>query len=455
MTVDAPATYHTQVTDPTRVQLPVTVDAGSGSSVRGITLTVDASEVRGKVRLDAKRICTEGTGYVFTCRLTSSSRRYRLYDLVVLGADRAAEPGAHGTVRFSATGPNGQRAEAETVMTAGTPELWGKKIAIEDAAAGKPVELWGGVLNRGPVAASGIGVTLVASRMEIDRRYANCRYAESGESRAYCYFDTQVEPGEAYAFDAPFVVEGAAELTKGSVSLRIFAPGQDAGPYFDEDEYTVPGTGPKLGLKPTEPKGFAQMSGHIPIDTNQRVDVRAVAGDLRGRPGDIVQLAVGLRNGGAGRVDARYLRYEVVPPRGVTLIPPEKPSPDPEADEAPYWICSPWEQGEERYTCGSKSLKPGASETQVLRFRIDERTTGTGQVKVVLKGGYAQRDSDKGNNVAKIAVRVAGADDGRGRSVARRSGGLSWGLAAGIGVVCALALAAAVFYGVRRSRRRD
>ncbi|MFD2691240.1 hypothetical protein ACFS5L_41345 [Streptomyces phyllanthi] len=454
MTVEVPATYYTQVTDPTRVELPVTVDAGSGSSVLGATLTVDASEVRGKVRLYAKRNCTEGAVYVFTCRLTSSHQRYRLYDLVVLGADKAAEPGAHGTVRFSFTGPDGRRAEARTVMTAGTPKLWGKKLSIEDAPAGKPVEIWGGVLNRGPIAASGFGVTVTSSRMVLDRRYGNCRYAESGPSRAYCFFDTRVEPGEAYAFDAPFVVEGGEELTKTSVSMSIFAPGQDAGPYFNEDEYTVPGTGPRLGLKPTEPKGFAQLSGHIPIDTDQRVDVQAVAGDLRGTPGDVVRLEVGLRNTGPGRIDARYFRYEIVPPEGITLIPPEKPSPDPEADESPYWVCSPWEPGEERYVCGGKGLGPGASETQVLRFRIDERSTGTGHVKVVFKGGYAERDSDKGNNVAKITVKVTGAGDGEDRSTDGRSGGLGWSLVAGTGLLGVLALAAVVPYGVRRFHRR-
>ena len=387
-------------------------------------------------------------------RAGATTRTIAQRGLVVLGADKTAEPGARGTVRLSATGPDGQRAEAETVMTAGTPELWGKKLAIEDAPAGQAVEIWGGVLNRGPVAASGFGVTVVASRMEIDRRYDNCRYAESGESRAYCFFDTRVEPGEAYAFDAPFVVEGGEELTKSSVNMSIFAPGQDAGPYFNAEEYTVPGAGPKLGLKPTEPKGFTQLSGHISIDTDQRVDVGAVAGNLRGRPGDIVQLEVGLRNKGPGRIDARYLRYEIVPPEGITLIPPEKPSPDPEADEPPYWICSPWEPGEERYTCGSKSLRPGASETQVLRFRIDGRTTGTGHVKIVLKGGYAERDSDKGNNVAKITVQVAGAGDGQGRDADGRKRGLPWSLAAGAGVVGALALAAAVLYGIRRFHTR-
>lgn len=461
MTVDAPAAYYTQVTDPTRVELPVTVDAGRGSSVRGVTLTVDASEVRGKVRLYAKRICAEGAGYVFTCRLTSSVQRYRLYDLVVLGAHKTAEPGARGTVRLSATGPDGQRAEAETVMTAGTPELWGKDLSVEDAPAGRPVEIWGAVLNRGPVAASGFGVTVAGSRMRLERRYGNCRYAETNRTLAYCFFDARVEPGEAYAFDAPFVVEGEDEVTKSAVDMRIFAPGQDAGPYFDEAEYTVPGTGPEIGLKPTEPKGFTRFSGHISIDTDQRVDVRAVAGELRGRPGDIVRLKVGLRNAGPGRVDARYLRYEIVVPEGVTLIPPEKPSPDPEADEAPYWICGPWERGGKRYLCGSKSLGPGAFGTQVLRFRIDRRPTGTGYVKAVLKGGYAGRDSDSGNNVAEITVKSAGgAGDGRvsgaggeNRAADGRGGGPRRILVAGAAGVGVLTLAA-VLYRVRRSGER-
>ncbi len=102
-------------------------------------------------------------------RAGAATRTIAQRGLVALGADKTAEPGARGTVRLSATGPDGQRAEAETVMTAGTPELWGKKLAIEDAPAGQAVEIWGGVLNRGPVAASGFGVTVVALRMEIDR----------------------------------------------------------------------------------------------------------------------------------------------------------------------------------------------------------------------------------------------------------------------------------------------
>ncbi|MFM9368540.1 hypothetical protein [Streptomyces sp. Da 82-17] len=467
----APGMYYTQTSDPVRVHLPVTIDAGDGASVRGVTLTVDASEVRGVVRLYAKRVCEEGAGYVFTCRLTSSRQRHVLTDLVVLGADKAAEPGTHGTVRLTATGPDGQRAEAETVMTAGTPELWGKKVSIKDAPAGKPVEIRGGVLNRGPIAATGFGVEVTPdSRTQLARRYRNCRYTETSPTKAYCFFDKRVEPGRAYAFDAPFVADGGTALTKGSVYVNAFAPGQDAGPYFDEAEYTVQGAGPELGLTPTEPEGFARGSSHVSIVTRQHVDLQAVAGDLRGRPGDVVELRVGLRNDGPGQVAANYLSYTVVPPEGTTLLPPEKPSPDPEADELPTWVCEPWEPGAKRYSCGSRGLGPGESDTDVLRFRIDEEKGAPGRVTAVAGDDYADRDPDKGDNVAAITVnghterdvRTEGNGDGkkagpgerRETADGRRSGGIGWELAVGAGVAAALALAA-VPYVVRRRRRRN
>ncbi|KIE27552.1 hypothetical protein LK08_07960 [Streptomyces sp. MUSC 125] len=439
---------------PTSVGLSVTVDAGSGSSVRGVTLTMDASEVQGTVRMRAKRSCTKGAGYVFTCHLTSSHQRSELYDLVVLGADKRARAGAHGTVRFSATGPNGQRAEAEMVMTAGTPEFWGRKLSFTDAPVGKPVKIWGGVLNHGPMAASGFVVRMGGGpRLKLDHRYSNCRYEEVGESSARCVFDTPVEPGEAYAFDAPFVVEGGKDLTKGTVEMRILAPGQDEDPAsLTNRRFEVPGKGPKLGLTPTGPTGFSPKYHTIPIDTDRHVDIRAVAGGLRGQPGDVIPLEVGLRNQGQGRVDSRYLRYEIVPPKGVTLIPPDVPSVDPDGDELPSWNCSPRKPGEDRYVCGTKNLGPGASDTQVLRFRIDGRTTGTGYVRAVLKGGYAERDSDKGNNAAAIKVQVPGARADEGPGSDGRSGGPGWGLTVGAGLAGALALAASAWYAVRRYR---
>jgi hypothetical protein len=104
--IEAPDIYYTQISDPTRVAMPVRVDTG-GAAVRGVTLTVDAADVQGTVRLYAKRACAQGAGYVFTCRLGSGRLRYDLVDLVVLGADKAAEPGTHGTVRFTATASDG------------------------------------------------------------------------------------------------------------------------------------------------------------------------------------------------------------------------------------------------------------------------------------------------------------------------------------------------------------
>lgn len=445
--IEAPEVYYTQMSDPTRVALPVRVDTGS-AAVDGVTLTVDASEVQGMVRLYAKRDCAQGAGYVFTCRLGAARLRDGLADLMVLGADKAAEPGAQGTVRFTATTADGRRAEAETVMTAGTPDLWGKKLTIKDAAAGKPVNVWGGVLNHGPIAAHGFGVTVTADpRLQLARRYRNCRYTEVGQSRAYCFFDSRVEPGRSFAFTAPFVAIGGTSLTKGSVSVRIFAPGQDAAPYFDEREFSVRGSGPPVALTPTSPKGFSRDAGHVTIDTDQRADVQAVAGDLRGEPGDVVRIAVGVRNAGPGRVDGRYLGYEITPPDGTTLIPPEEPSPDPENElEYDPWVCKPWRAGQEHYRCWAKSLAPGAAATQTLRFRIEKGASGApGGVTAILRGGYAQRDPERDNNTAPITVNGA----------ERRTVSLGTGLVTSATAVGLLALAAAIPYGIRRARRCD
>ncbi|OIJ68192.1 DUF11 domain-containing protein [Streptomyces mangrovisoli] len=443
--VEAPATYYTQADDPTRVELPVTINAGSGANVRGAVLTVDASRVRGLVRLQAKRVCTEGAGYVFTCRLTSSQGEFRLRDLVVLGADKKAAPGTHGTVFFRLATAGGQRAEARTEMTAGSPELWGRKLAFHDAPAGKPLKIRGGVLNHGPFTASGFRVTVSAlTDTHLRHSYSNCRYSETGGSRAYCVFDTPLEPGRAYLFDAPFILEGESELTRGTAVLTVFAPGQDAGPYFDEAVYTIPGEGPALGLTPTEPTGFAHLADLIPVETDQHIDVQAVAGSLDGRPGDTVELTVGVRNAGPGRIDARYVRYEITPPDGTTLIPPDKPSPDPDEDEGSYWSCSPWKAGAAHYSCDGGNLPPGKAVTQVLRFRIDSAYAGTGKVTAVLRNGYASHDSRPGNNTAEITV--AGAEAGLG-------GRFGWAGVAAAGFAAVAVLVAGVAYRRRRAAR--
>ncbi|WP_158684955.1 hypothetical protein [Streptomyces sp. LaPpAH-108] len=445
--IEVPEVYYTQTTDPTRVALPVRFDTGGGS-VREVALTVDASEVRGTVRLYAKRSCAEGTGYVFTCRVGAGQLRSGLMDLMVLGADRSAAPGTRGTVRFTATAPDGGQAHAKTEMTAGSPELWGRKLSVENAPADTPVEIRGGVLNHGPIAANGFGVTVTADpRIRLAHRYGNCRYTDQGQSRAYCFFPSRVEPGQAYAFTGPFLALGGKPLTKGSVDVRLFAPGQDAGPYFDERDFTVRGSGPALALTPTAPEGFARSAGHVSIDTDQKADVQAVAGDLRGRPGDVVGIEAGVRNAGPGRVDHGYLTYEITPPEGTTLLPPPKPTPDPEGDGEPDpWVCRPWRAGAGHYTCVvSGSLAPGAKATQTLRFRIGRDDSGApGRVSAVLRDDYDRRDPDRSDNTAPITVNGS----------ASATGAL-WPVLAACGTAAAvLALAAAVPYGLRRARRR-
>ncbi|WP_432094210.1 hypothetical protein [Streptomyces sp. bgisy100] len=470
LSIEAPRTYFTQSSDPTRATLPVTVDAGD-TPVRGITLTVDASEVRGKVRLSAKRVCKQGAGYRFTCRLTSSDHRHALTDLVVLGADKSAEPGAHGTVRFSATGPDGRRAEAGTEMTAGSAQLWSRKLTIEDAPAGRPVEIRGaGVLNHGPVTAPRFTVSVIADpRITLVRTYRNCRYTPTGQSVAHCTFDTPVEPGRAVAFTAPILADGGPSLTRGSVSFRAFVPGQDADSPLDSqagEPPTVRGSGPELGLRPTENKGFSAAGGHVAIDTDQRVEVRAVGGELSGRTGDIVGLDVGLRNSGPGRIDHRHLDYRITPPEGTTLMAPAKPSLDPEGDmEYEPWACGPWRSGERRYTCSAGSLDPGETATLKVRFRLDRAAPGAaGRVTTVLKHGFGERDRNQENNTEAIRVRITGArEQGTGAEEAghRADGttdeaGPGRTMAVGTAVCILIALAGAVTgYRIRRRRGTD
>ncbi|WP_128375115.1 hypothetical protein [Streptomyces cavernae] len=446
--IEAPDVYYTQMSDPTRAAIPLAVDTG-GVAVPSVVLTVDASDVRGKVRLHPKGSCAQGSGDVITCRLGPSRLRDGLVDLEVFGADKAAAPGTRGTLRLTAVASDGRRAEAETVMVAGTPELWDKKIAIKGAAAGRPVELWTGVLNRGPIAATGFGIVVSTdARLRLARAYRNCRYTATDPTRAYCYFDRRIEPGRAFAFTGPFRVSGGQSLTKALVYTQLFAPGQDAGPYFDERRFTVRGSGPPLALTPTSPKGFTGRSDVVSIETDQKVDVQAVGGDLRGKPGDVVRIDVGVRNTGPGSIESRYLRYEIIPPGGTTLIPPQKPSPDPDGElEYNPWVCQPWRAGEKRYTCWTKNLPPGAEAVQTLGFRIDETGSGDpGRVAVVLKKPYAQRDPDEDDNVALITVNGDAAEDG--------AGPLGLGLTTGLTAAGVLALAAATPYGIRRLRGR-
>ncbi|WP_280872158.1 hypothetical protein [Streptomyces sp. MJP52] len=195
------------------------------------------------------------------------------------------------------------------------------------------------------------------------------------------------------------------------MSWHFRAPGQVSQDHHEEfggalREIALPrhraGTGPELRLVPLtpshgpDPEECERFTDTLVV-TDRSVEVVGVGGDVKGRPGDVVELDLGVHNKGPGRVEKRSWGWEVTPPEGVTVLPPDvAPDPDSEGDGEPVWGCAPLEAGAERYTCaaGTGRLDAGEYDLERFRFRIDEPMSADGtavQVRVLFDEDYTAR----------------------------------------------------------------
>ncbi|WP_461030162.1 hypothetical protein, partial [Streptomyces sparsus] len=399
---------------------PVVVHAPA--PVRDVTLTVDASGLSDLARVRAGNMCTEraeGSG-VFVCRAESVSGRKQFHAMKIRAAE-GAKTGGSGTVRYRVTAAGTAPVRSTSTVRVGDGEL---VVRPEEPATGvRPGERLTyrpAVLNRGDVEVRRFGITLSGDAgLRFAEEFRNCHYtADSVAPRVRCVIDRPLPPGEAHELSEPFRFT-VGDVLSAKLTPSVWAPGDGGSTVAEPESGTAPGGGRTLTVRPVPSTGFPAEGGShrsaLRITTTRQVDVQAVAGPVRGKVGDIVEVKVGIGYGGPGRLrivgdemdgSGARLRYTIVPPAGTTLDPNRT-----EEDEEP-WQCAPATRGAAKYTCsvGATELAEGDTATLPFFFRINSRPPAGGVEpgRVTVSGDVLERDPEPDNNSAHIRLEVTG-----------------------------------------------
>ncbi|MER6956421.1 hypothetical protein [Streptomyces sp. NPDC000618] len=386
--------------------VPVFVEASKGGPARNVRVVVDASGLTGVARLGENRACA-AEGPIYTCKYgdlqNGDGESYR--PLTLLGVD-GVQPGAAGTVTYTATADNAAPVTGTTRMTVGGPTLSapGQEKGVSGLAPGTPANLTPRLANntRFP-ATKGVALQVdVSDGVTLTARHSNCFYAGPAPTSAWCTFPTKAAAGAAYRTSAPLVytLTPPGQLT-GEVSYSwSSAPQQPA-------DHTVRGTGAPLTLVPTASQAFDDSHGRVGITTTVQADYRPVTATVRGRVGDTVKVRLGLKDLGPGRIQGseELGRFEVVPPEGttVTSIPYEF-----EGDGG-KWACDRPEKPGGAFVCeiGHDSFYDVRQEdgTTAIDFhiRIDRQVPGAkGSIRT-----YNPYDRTPANDVAVIPLQAS------------------------------------------------
>ncbi|MFC9290528.1 hypothetical protein [Streptomyces sp. NPDC057052] len=423
--------------------VPVAVVASDGGPARDVRVVVDASGLAGVARAvkGGYGNCTGG-GPVFTCvygDLQNGDGESNA-PFTLTGVD-GVEPGASGTVTYTASADNAPSVTGTTRMTVGGPTLQGpgELPGVSGLRTGKPATVTPGFAKhtRFP-AARGVALRVDVTGLVLATRYSNCHYPDPLPTSAWCVFPTKAAAGAAYRTSAPLVYTPSPRKLTGSLVYAWSAsPLKPSG-------HTVRGTGAPLALVATADRGFDGGEGTLGVTTTVQADYRPVTGTVRGRVGETVKVRLGVRDLGPGRLpdDGSPGRFEVVPPEGTTVT------------SVPYTF----EDGGGKWACGRPGTPGGPfgceiggdrflearyeGGTTALDFhvRIDRRVPGArGSIRT-----YNPFDRTPGNDVAAIPVEASPALPHR---PLRQPG--TW-LAVGAGVL-AVATGATVY---RRRRAR-
>ncbi|MFF3940200.1 hypothetical protein [Streptomyces phaeofaciens] len=388
--------------------VPVYVLPDDGGPARNVKVVVDASGLAGVARAGrgSGGNCT-GEGPVFTCVYGDlqngdgeSNPPFTLH-----GVD-GVEPGAAGTVTYTATADNANPITGTTRMTVGGPTLAspGQEPGVSGLAPGKPANVTPRFADntRFP-ATKGVAVQVgVSDGMALAPRHSNCFYAGPAAASAWCTFPTKAAAGAAYRTSAPLVysVTEPEQLTGEVTYTWSSAPHRPAG-------HTVRGTGAPLALVRTADEDFGDSQGRIGVTTTVQVDYRPVAATVRGRVGDTVTVRLGVRDLGPGRpLDSEELgRFEVVPPEGTTVT----SVPFRFEDTAGQWACARPERPGGAFVCeighdGFYEVRhEGGTTTIGFRVRIDRQVPGArGTIRT-----YNPFDRTPGNDIATIPLEAS------------------------------------------------
>ncbi|MFG3511204.1 hypothetical protein [Streptomyces bobili] len=386
--------------------VPVAVEASDGGPARRVRVVVDASGLAGVARAvkGGYGNCTGG-GPVFTCVYGDlqngdgeSNAPFTLH-----GVD-GVEPGASGTVTYTASADNAPSVTGTTRMTVGGPALHGPGAhpGVSGLRTGKPAAVTPGFANNSRFpAALGVALKVDVEGLALATRYSNCYYPGPLPASAWCVFPTKAAAGTAYRTSAPLVYTALPQKLTGSlVYTWSSAPQKPA-------DYTVRGTGAALTLVGTAVKGFESGDGTLGVTTTVQADYRPVTATVRGRVGDTVKVRLGVRDLGPGRIlgDESLGRFEVVPPEGTTVT----SIPFTFEDGGGKWACERPGTPGGTFVCeigGDRFLEArheGGTTSLDFHVRIDRQVPGArGTIRT-----YNPYDRTPGNDVAAIPLEAS------------------------------------------------
>ncbi|MFJ8859326.1 hypothetical protein ACIRD8_12900 [Streptomyces sp. NPDC102451] len=424
-------------------EVPVAVVPGNREPARDIKVVVDASGLKGIARVvkGGYGNCT-GSGWVYTCEygtLRNDGESNAPFD--ILGLD-GVKPGDSGTVVYTASAGNAAPVTGTTRMVVGGPTLGApdEELKVSGVEPGRPASLTPEFANHTPFAADrGVALRIdAADGLTLRTRHSNCYYGGPSPTSAWCVFPTKAAPGAAYRTSAPLAyVAGEKELS-GTLSYSwSSAPARPAG-------HTVRGTGAPITLVRAADGRFDGVNGTVRVDTTVQADHRPVTGTVRGRVGDTVEVRLGARDLGPGKLlgDGVKGRFEVVPPEGTTVT----SVPYSFEDNDRKWGCEQPTRPGGAYVCdlGGEAFSwagPDGTSTIVFHVRIDRQVAGAqGTIRT-----YSPYDRTPGNDTAVIPLDASPAP--AYRAFLRHP---AWA-AITAGAVVALALTAAYLHRRRRS----
>ncbi|WP_069172940.1 hypothetical protein [Streptomyces griseus] len=423
--------------------LPVSVrPEGGGGPARNVKVVVDTSGLAGVARADKGGYgnCT-GRGPVFTCAYGDLQNGDGEADApFTLHGVEGVEPGAGGTVTYTATADNAAPVTGTTRMTVGGPTLQspGKQETVKGVEPGRTASLTPRFANHTRfTAARGVALNLTArDGLVLTSRPANC-FFDTTYTVAWCAFLTRAAPGTAYRTGAPIgFTAGRREQLNGGLSYSWSSDPRRP------DGLTVRGTGAPLNLARTADRGLVGDSTEVGVETTAQADYEPVTATVRGRVGDTVKVRLGVRDHGPGRPTGPESLggFEVVPPEGTTVT----SVPYAFEESGGTWACERPENPGGAFVCriGGDGfldvLHPGGTTVIDFQVRIDRQVPGArGTIRT-----FNPYDRTPGNDSAVIPLDASPAPPYRSPAL--------WAVVAA-GAVCVVGIAAAL---LRRRRRR-
>jgi len=354
---------------------------------------------------------------------------------VVLSAGKSVPVGTEGTITATFSGYHDEKVVdvAKVTVVEGVNLVAGPIQALS-AKPGGSFDVPLTVRNAGDNVADGVG--LIADRsvwaLLSGTRYRNCRY-DAGRLVS-CSFDQKLQPGTIYRGALPYRLRSdtLAPVKLGATFTWRTSAQHDA--YLTEERALgkpagTTGSGPVLTLEPVATTAATRQADVDYRDSVSRVqisvtgrngfDLVALGADVSGDAGDVVPVAVGMRNDGPAVLDpgqsTTTAKVRVTLPKGTEIVTVPARCHQVVAGD-PEWS-EPAEPDAFQYLCrAGVRLDSGAAEKFRFGLRITEVIAGaTGQVQVAAACGACELDTS--DNKALIVVNASGGGGGGGLPV--------------------------------------